>query len=290
MFVFFIPLLVFVATLVSLDRYFLKLCDGFCVRNIYSTLPPVSSPDLSPCPSFHQPFYYLAKGHQSYVFLSQDNKYVIKFYRFPSHLRPFPWLNHPLSHLGSRFGLKRKEIQKYNHQKLASSFASYALAYKELEKESALLYIHLHPTSHLKQTITLIDPLGACYLVPLDKMHFVVQQKVDLIFPTLERFLASGQHKQARELISSIVHLLATQWRKNITNNDPILEKNYGCIGTRAICLDVGRFVKKPSSLPLHEEVHHLAHSLASWLKEKDPELFHFYLEEIHGLSTSFPL
>ena len=62
----------------QIDRYFFKLNDGFCIRNILGTIHPDQEREATLPPAvdlntiFNQEFHYLAKGHQSYAFVSAD--------------------------------------------------------------------------------------------------------------------------------------------------------------------------------------------------------------------------
>lgn len=88
---------IWIACLGLLDHKFLIGNKKFSICHIYSDLPYKKSWEVKAPLSeeiVQQPFFYLGRGHQTYAFVSQDNRYVMKFYRFPSHLRPFGWMNH----------------------------------------------------------------------------------------------------------------------------------------------------------------------------------------------------
>jgi hypothetical protein len=270
-----------------LDRYFLKLNDGFCIRTILNILPPDQERESSLLPLtdlssvFSQEFHYLARGHQSYAFISADEKYVIKFYRFPSHLRPFPWLNHPIS---SRFSTRRQQIMEYNLEKLDLTFNSYKIAYEEMPEETGLLWIHLTSSSNWNQTITLIDRTGNRYTVPLDPLCFVVQKKAELIFPSLEETLSHHDLEGAKRIIDGICELITARSQKGIKDTDAILEKNYGWDGNRALSIDVGRFISAQTEENLCHEVHAITYPLENWLQTREPELLEYYKEKIENI------
>lgn len=264
-----------ISGLYQIDRYFLKLNDGFCIRSLFGTLPAdFQKQPLEPPPAIFktivdQPYTYLAKGHQSYVFMSQDQKYVIKFYRFPSHLRRFPFLNHPLS---SHFSKKRQQIMAYNLEKLALSFNSYQIAYKKLSEETGTLWVHLQPTKDLQQLITLIDRTGCRYTLPLDSLFFVVQKKMELFFPALENLIEQGGLDASKQMIDSLIDLIMSRCEKGIQDTDPVLEKNYGWDGKRVVSIDIGRFVEKPKEqLQSSDEIAKITYPLNCWLKNHQP-------------------
>jgi hypothetical protein len=176
--IFLSSLFCFILMLIGLDRHFFKQNQSFSIRNIYSILPYeanwnfeqnslLSAEELSSI--LDQPFTYLGKGHQSYIFESANGRYVLKFYRFPSHLRPFPWLNHPV---GYHFDEKRIGIAQYNEKKLQDTLESYQLAFSHFHEESGLLMIHLAKTTNFTKHVILVDSLKQSYLVPLQETSF----------------------------------------------------------------------------------------------------------------------
>jgi hypothetical protein len=231
-----------------------------------------------------QPFTYLDKGHQSVVFLSQDQKVVLKFYRFPSHLRCFNALNRPLSY---RFSARRQKIKAYNLQKLKMSFESYRLCYDLLKEESGLLWLHLNKTNSLKKKIALIDRIGGRYEVDIDRTYCLLQKKADLIFPLLDALLQKKQKTEAKKVIQEILHLLVKSSQKGLLDKDAILDKNYGWIAGSAMHIDVGRFVqderlKNPAVYK--QEIVKVTSSLRTFLAQHAPDLLEFYDTQIQSL------
>ncbi|MBS0653262.1 MAG: hypothetical protein JSR39_07010 [Verrucomicrobia bacterium] len=290
MYLFFSSLLLFAAVLFQLDRHFLKQNDGFCLRTILGQVPfqekwEIEAP-LSPevQEALSRPFHYLAKGHQSYVFESEDGKRVIKFYRFPSHMRVFPWLNHPLSY---HFSHDRRKIMAYNQEKLDLSFNSYKIAFEELRNETGIEWAHLNltPTEHSK--VHLIDRTGNHYHVPLGQLSCVVQKRFTLIFDTLETMRANHDKKGIQAVVSSLLNCIADRCREGIVDNDPVLGKNYGWDGSRVVYIDIGRFVHANDSkilLNAKEQALQITPILADWLQGYDEELFKNYNEMLNNL------
>src|ERR1700722_9111833 len=102
--IFYALLCVWGVMLTAVDHYFFKGNDSFSIRFLYSSMPNRVEWDLPVLTSsqsqlldeiLSQKFTYFAKGTHCYAFVSEDQKYVIKFHRYPSHMRLFPWLNHP---------------------------------------------------------------------------------------------------------------------------------------------------------------------------------------------------
>src|SRR5580700_10710555 len=95
-----LKMIVVLLTCILLKKFCYKQTDGFALYKICSSLSycpewEISNPllqDSGITTLFDQPFYYLAKGAQAYVFASRDGKTVIKFFRL-YHLRPPLWLS-----------------------------------------------------------------------------------------------------------------------------------------------------------------------------------------------------
>ncbi len=243
---FFACLVLFVAMLSRVDRLFFKGNESFCVRFIYSCLP------VQPGSEQHsvledgelraicrQRFHYLAKGLHTFAFVSEDGQYVIKFHRFPSHMRLFPWLNRPLAY---HFKQERVKKKQYNLDKYAYMMQSYEQCFRDLKEEAGLILIHTQRSSDLQQTITIVDKLGAEYKVRLDDVTFILQHRAELIYPTLDRLVQAQRIAEAKQVVSHVVQLIASCCAKGYVDNDPVLRKNYGLLlvpNHKSFCQDL---------------------------------------------------
>ena len=124
----------------------------FSLQNIQQEVPLVASENIDEnLPSellqmLDQPFIYLDQGHQSYVFQSQDQQYVLKFFK----AKP-----------GDSEWAKKKNIR---------NFIGFRLAYEKDRENCGLVYIHLRPTEGLIKRVILEG-------IDLDKVVFAVQRK-----------------------------------------------------------------------------------------------------------------
>jgi hypothetical protein len=277
---FIIFLVLLVALLCRLDRHFLKKNHHFSIRAIQSTLTPqpkkITPTAVSLETLFCQPYTYLNKGLQSFVFISADRQFVIKFYRFPSHMRSFYWLTHPWP---DAFRPDRAEVKQYNQEKLTKTLSSYTIADEELREESALVMTHLHQTEHIKKQLVLIDQMKQRYRIDLDQTCFIVQKTAKPIFPTLDNCIEQGNLEEAKRMIDSIILNIVERCHKGITDHDAILEKNYGWCDGRAIHVDVGRFAKEPTDAKT--EVVKITESLNHWLRSRSPVLHEHYQQQV---------
>ena len=200
-----------------------------------------------------QPYHFLGKGAQSFVFASEDGKWVIKFFRH-HHLK--------------------------KNSKLAKDFGSYKLAYEKLQSETGLLYLHLNKTNSLKQTLDLVDKIGIHHPINLDQYEFLVQKRATLVYPALEEWINEGKLEEAKQALTALVHLLAARSNKGIYDKDPDLNTNFGFIGTTPIQFDIGRFKLREISADRNELVR-ITDNLHQWLMQREPRLDEHLKEEL---------
>jgi hypothetical protein len=273
--------LFFIVFVSILDRRLFKESQGFCLHIIEAPIPSTLDPNPSlPFPKelFAQPFRYLGKGAQSFVFESSDQTAVLKFYRFPSHLRRFPWTRHPFGYL---FSSTRQNIKEYNLRRLKLSFHSFFLAAHSLQDETGVLYAHLQPTQTLNQKVQLIDKLGAQYDLSLDSVAFVVQKKGVSFLPRFKEQLTLLHKEECKHMLKSLVSMIQNRCMHNISDLDNMDNDNYGWLENRAIHLDIGRFQEKElanNPLKIREEILRVTHPLMTHLSEAEPALHAYFL------------
>lgn len=173
-----------------------------------------------------QPFHYLAAGSQSYAFVSEDGKVVLKFFR----------MKHKAFYLKDLWMGDRSQERKEN---LFSIYASHKMAFEEMKKDAGLIYLHLNKTTHLNKKVKLIDRLHRSYTVDLDQVEFVVQEKADLIFDRLKTLIKNK--KELNVALAEVMHLVSRRIQNGIADHDKAVTHNFGFVGDRAIQLDVGR-------------------------------------------------
>jgi hypothetical protein len=269
--------------LILLQRFCHQQTDGFSRYKISSNLafnPKWETPrlnsdeqkDLSKILS--QPYRYLAKGAQSYVFLSDDGQYVLKFFRI-YHLQPPFWVTH-LSWPWFLQSYKMDKILK-KLDELHKDFASYKIAHDELKEETGIVYLHLNKTDYLKQTLTFYDKIGIKHQVALDQMEFLVQKRAELVYPALAKMVESEGLENAKDALSQLVSLLCLRCQKGIHDKDPDLNTNFGFIGHTPLQIDVGRFRIENGNLQERmvdrDEIIRITDNLNQWLRSRYPEL-----------------
>ena len=210
---------------------------GFCLSQISASHAPRSEWEvpMPPLPEevFSQPYTYLKSGSQCWAFVSQDGKYVFKFFRM-KHLIPKTWLNYiPLPYVLDRY--RHEKIDKHQ-ERLERVFGAYSQAFKQLKEETALEWIHLNSTKTVNKTLTVIDRLGREHAIPLDRVPFIIQKKAELL-----------SSKCSPEACTAIIDLVRARCQKGFVDLDGGVRNNYGFIGERAVQIDIGRLVYDPS-------------------------------------------
>lgn len=202
-----------------------------------------------------QPFRYLNKGAQCYAFVSQDEKYVLKLFRFDQrHLFRNPRSKRPL------------------HQKISSFFEGCKLASSIASAETGILYLHLNRTAGTLPILKARGPLGQSFRCPLDQYRFALQKKAAPLAATL---FAARDEGTLPERIEEIVALLENRIGKEIGNTDPSLWRNFGFLEDRAIEFDFGNYVSRPDFSDVRSrraELERYMRPLRSWLEMNAPE------------------
>lgn len=274
-----------IALFLSIERLCHLATDGFMITRITHALqePSHDLHDVSANLSLilSQPFTYLASGAQSYVFVSQDNRYVIKFFKF-HHLRIPPWIaSLPLPHFLNTY--RQAKIAKKNRA-LAKTLDSHKIAATLLPKETALVYLHLYPTHYLHQSLHLIDKLGIHYELDADTLSFVIQKKGTSFYGVLEQYINTNHMCHAKKAISDILYLSLERCKKGVGDLDPDFGTNFGAVEGSIVQLDIGRFyLEEQEKNPevYKRELYRITRSFRQWLTEHSAELVTYLDDEL---------
>lgn len=279
----------------GLGRLYFHLTAGFTLNNIASDfaynpeweIRPLSVEEKTEVEvAVNQPYYYLGKGCQSYAFLSEDKKYVIKFfkyqrYRLQSWLEYFPSLPAIVKY--------RKEKLEKKWNKLDGFVKSWKTAFEHLKEETGLVVVHLNKSKDLNKTLTIYDKLGHPYNIDLDQMEYCVQKRADMLCDSILSYKKNGEFDKSKNLINRLLALILSEYARGLADNDHALMQNTGVVDDFPVHIDVGQFVfnenvKNPEIY--HQELFTKTYKFKIWLKEHDPILATFLdsrLEEIMG-------
>ena len=229
-----------------------------------------------------QPFTYLGKGAQVFVFASKDDRYVLKLIRH-HHISPPSWFR--------ALPFERAQLRcKRLYEKGNQDFISYALAYKKLKKETGILYPHLEKTAYLNQKITIVDKLGIKHILDLDEIDFILQKKAELAGPKIKALLAEKKYEESKQLISSLIALIVSRNKKEIFDKDPNVFTNFGVLEGEVIQIDVGRFSQNEHQKELkniHNDVVQITDRLSKKLFYNDKEMELYLQEQIEQIDAT---
>ena len=273
-----------------------KFCDlqtgGFRTYEIESSMPNSALWEIEPLNSsleksiekiLDQPFFFLDGGGQSYAFLSSDGKTVLKFFRHDHPLSP----KRVLEYVRLPFGWDSFRLKLLNYKsrkEISPLLKSAKLAYDELKEETGLLYIHLNKTKDKFKKVVVVDKIGVRHNIDLDATEFVLQKKVNLLFPSILALMHEQKVEEAKVLIDSLIRCLERSCQKGIGNTDGALKRNFGCLEGHTLGLDFGSLVRDPSLTdPAKAQVEIIKKTarLARWLKKYYPSLYSFYESRI---------
>ena len=271
-----------ISIFLSLERLCHKATDGFALTKMTNELPSdeeFQAPILSieEHNQLHnilsQPFHYLSCGGQSYVFISDNGQYILKFTKF-HHLRIPPVIKYlPLP--ASLDQYRAKKIHKKDFI-LKRTFRSYVIAYHFLKKETGMLYYHLQKTSDLKQTLTFFDKLGYKYTINLDDYAFVIQKKGMATRHMINTLMQEGKVTEAQEKLDQLLKLAVVRCEKGLGDRDFKFKSNLGFIDGCAAQIDLGSLsldTQAKNPLFYKAEIKRAGEVLRAWLIKEHPSL-----------------
>lgn len=259
-----------------------KKSSSFSISHICANFPYQErwavSPSIEDSALLHeivsQKFSYLGSGAQMIAFVSEDQKYVLKFFKM-KHLVPKKWLSYlPLP------GLSRYRFKKVNQRekRLDEIFTSFQTTYQNYKSDAGLVFVHLNHTKELKKQITLIDKQKKEWRLDLDHVPFIIQEKADMFYPYVEAAIQRGDLTTAQDAFKALLNFVASRCQKGFKDHDKGISGNYGFVGDRVIQIDIGQVIQDDqiqTPAETHKEVERVKNKLINWSQEHklDPKL-----------------
>lgn len=277
----------------GINRWQNQLTDGFSVEGITSPLVFEPAWALEPLELqkkqeiehlMEQPFHYLAKGTQSFVFLSEDGQHILKFFK-QRHLRK-PWYSSLLAHIPFATHYIDKKIERRT-QKQEKIFSGCKLAYEEMQEETGVFFIHLNPSDDLPRELVLIDKLHKKNIVDPNHLAFYLQRKGTPLYTAFQQYRDRDDLAGAQSALNRLFAYLESRSQRGILDRDPAYAQNLGFIGERAGNLDVGNLTKDPlvkNRVEYKRRIQEHLIDLRGWLIVHYPALVPTYDESLEAL------
>jgi hypothetical protein len=189
-----------------------------------------------------QPFYYLAKGRQTYVFQSKDKKYVIKFLRQRKYKKPF------YITFCEKIFINRKKHQNFlKHQKIRKkrAYDSYGIANDTLVESCAIVHMQLDQKYPIEKKVVLFDKLKRRFKINLKDCRFFIQKSQT---PIKEKLLkCANDEKKLRELIILFYEHIFSRYQTKVLNRDyknSLENVGFNNYENKLFDIDIGSFYK----------------------------------------------
>lgn len=286
-------IVVLIGAIYGAGRLYYHLTDGFLLSNIMShneydprwdTRPLTIDENEKVLQILHQEFHYLGKGCQSYVFASQDGKYVLKFFKY-QRLRPQQWLEFlsfiPFvdSYRQNKADMKRRKMEVF--------FRSWKIAFDHAPEETGIVYVHLNKGTNLNSQLKIFDKMGFEHLLNIDDFEFMIQKRASMLCDTINDYMSGGDISGAESMLEILVKRILSEYQRGIADNDHALMQNTGVVDGFPVHIDVGQFVLEESVKDPQfymQELFTKTYKFRLWLKKKHPELSERFDDYLHGV------
>lgn len=213
----------------------------------------------------NQKFSYLARGAQSYAFISEDQKYVLKFIKM-NHVTP--------RRISEKFNRDKREKKA---TKLQQMFGALHYAYHHFKDETGLVFLHLNRTPGWNKKVSLVDKDGKNIALSLKNSCFILQEKAELIYTRLGRLIENNQVEDAKETIRSFLTLIQKRGDRGLFDHDHGISSNFGFINDRPIQLDVADLYQ--AALDPKAEVERVGLRMKNTIADRFPPFLPHFLE-----------
>lgn len=244
-----------------------KQTDGFALAKVSTLLLDERDSTIQTLPSHS--YRYLGKGGQSYIFVSEDDRTILKLFR-TSRLNSLRFLYSfcPLQPLKSKIRVQEDLIRQ--------TLLSYSIANQYLKDETGLIEVHLDCHSKLSTPLKIVDRLGIAHTLDPNQYPFVIQEKATLVKEKIAQLMDAGDISGARYALLNLFTLIEKRKARGIDDADPNVVKNFGFCSDRPIQIDGGRFSFIPTST---NKLNDSKEDLRNWIDQNYPELSGFLYE-----------
>lgn len=253
--------------------------DTFSVSKIkprrdfsFQATPTVSHKEIEELRTIiSQPFTYLSEGPESYVFASQDGKYVIKFFKM-RRMTPKYWLNYiPLPWLEKKRLSKIEERERVRHE----CFGGLKIAFEKFKYQTGCLFLHLFRTQYLRMKVVVQDNEEKWHEIPLDQVPFLMQKRVTMLPEYIQQLMDKGKKEDVIRHLCQLLDLMKITCYKGYIPVSEEIEVDYGFLEDRPIYVEA-LYAKEEgaeTTRSIIKSIFSLSKALQSWLSRHYPEL-----------------
>ncbi len=222
------------------------------------------APSLEVFKALDQPYHFLDRGRQAFVFESEDRQFVIKF--FDRTYIQIPW------YAGWFVDLEVETLKR--DQRRFFYWNSYRLANTFLPQETALLWVHQGKSQGLPK-ISVMDKASRVLCIDLNQVPFVLQKKGGSFYDFLDQVSESRGKEALLDALQEFLSLIERRISLNLSDADHDVRHNFGCLEGHIVHLDPGRLTLKDLSNPelRKKEWWRATYSLRKWLLKNHPEV-----------------
>lgn len=191
---------------------------SFCLTDnpLFHSAALVKAPSAEVQKILAQEFYFLSSGNQSYAFVSQDGRYVLKLVKFHTTTEP---------------------------KKLQRIFDGFQLAEKIHPEHQGLVYLHFPSESQFDHPLRLRDRAGRWHSMDLDSLFFALQKKAT----PLNEHLQSLTRTEAEQELGRLLAMIKSDLEAGLYDQDHNIFHNTGFAEGAPMRIDFGKLSHDPN-------------------------------------------
>jgi len=227
-----------------------------------------------------QKFTYFAKGARCLAFLSEDDQYVIKFFKF-RYYQPH-WT---VRYFPSIFPFDYFKKKKEHKVSLSTVLTGHKNAYEKDPAGTGVVFVHLNPKSCGLPHLLVEDKDGSAYTIDLNQTRFVLQRRGCELSDLLDQLLRNNEIDQATKALSQVIALYISQFRRGLYDLGRGLVRNNGFADGAPIHFDVGKLTIDERALdPAFQQqiLKELVKNVENWLKKTHPEYCEVMIQALY--------
>lgn len=233
-----------------------------------------------------QKFHYLTRGRESFIFESEDNNYILKFFDSTCYDTKIFCNNLTLPKFLDKY---RKKHYNRRLNKLAYNLSSAHLAFNKLKDDSALIFVNLNKTNFFDKKIRISNKYGKTLVIDLNDVFFILQKKCDLFYV---KYAESKDDDYKKYLIDSFLEMVHRR-NLNLIIDDDIGKKrrNWGIYNNKVVTFDIGRWYfdeKLKTTDGYKKEMLKATKTLRKYLLQKEPQNLDYLSNKLDEYIRSF--